>query len=106
MTSKQTLCTECRKADAFAGGGPLKCACGEPLTWGERHCCVACAKKDGVCTNCGEALPKKLPEECDCDCHDNPNIRHVMACCSSCQHCGRPVKSFELKGHEQKCSGE
>jgi len=49
---------------------------------------------------------RKLPEECVCECHNNPHIRHIKACCSSCDHCGTQIKFFELRAHEQKCSSE
>ena len=48
---------------------------------------------------------QKLPEECDCHCHGNPHVRHIMACCSSCSHCGKRIEITELQAHTEKCVG-
>ncbi len=27
--------------------------------------------------------------ECQCSCHKNNSIKHIMACCFKCPHCGK-----------------
>jgi hypothetical protein len=31
-------------------------------------------------------------EICDCDCHGNPDIRHIMPCCHPCPVCGTNIR--------------
>lgn len=42
-------------------------------------------------------------ERCDCPCHDNPQIRHIAACCGACPRCGLRFKSG-LAEHERGCA--
>lgn len=32
--------------------------------------------------------------ECNCECHRNPNVKHFVACCVQCPYCGVQVKSY------------
>lgn len=32
------------------------------------------------------------PDECDCSCHYNDGVRHVIACCYECANCGKQIK--------------
>ena len=41
-------------------------------------------------------------EECDCDCHTNPNKKHVGDCCNLCRWCGKNIALGEL-AHEEGC---
>ena len=41
-------------------------------------------------------------EKCNCDCHHDKNIRHVMPCCQVCKYC-KEVQGF---GHlHEKADG-
>lgn len=51
-----------------------------------------------IITFCG---PKA--EECDCSCHKNKEMKHIMACCLKCEHCGRNIRSGALSEHEECC---
>lgn len=45
-----------------------------------------------------------VPEQCDCDCHRNPQIQHFAPCCAVCGKCGlRFSKGFDA--HERSCDG-
>ena len=41
--------------------------------------------------------------ECTCGCHLNPNIKHVMACCYICPHCGRNIMTHVFDIHKKEC---
>lgn len=40
-------------------------------------------------------------EICDCDCHKNYGLqmKHIMACCTKCEVCGKRIKNGAMKGH-------
>ncbi|MEZ4362605.1 MAG: hypothetical protein R3B48_20610 [Kofleriaceae bacterium] len=44
------------------------------------------------------------PVPCDCPCHGDPKIRHVMACCARCPTCGQPFRAG-LAAHQARCGG-
>lgn len=47
----------------------------------------------------------KLEQEtsyCHCGCHNDPNIKHCMACCHRCEYCGRNI-AFFYEQHVEKC---
>lgn len=44
-------------------------------------------------------------DECYCDCHNNKNIKHIVACCTKCNICYSRIKSFSnFDKHYEKCS--
>lgn len=45
-------------------------------------------------------------EICTCDCHSNPNVRHVMACCYVCPHCGNNIERAFYTDHVNRCKRE
>ena len=47
---------------------------------------------------------KALLEECDCICHTNLEVRHVMACCTRCGYCRKNIKTIHIVGHEEACT--
>lgn len=42
-------------------------------------------------------------EECNCDCHRNSNMRHVVACCCTCKKCDKRIQSMYYEEHIKKC---
>ncbi|CAF3542019.1 unnamed protein product [Rotaria sordida] len=36
---------------------------------------------------------------CSCECHNNPNIRHIMACCKVCPKCQQPIVHQAYENH-------
>lgn len=43
-------------------------------------------------------------EECTCPCHENPDaVKHFRACCYTCQHCGKRIKTHSHRKHEKEC---
>ncbi len=47
-------------------------------------------------------------EICTCMCHQHPEgtVKHVMACCYQCPHCGANIKREFIDEHEKRCSQE
>lgn len=41
-------------------------------------------------------------EECDCDCHGELNIMHIIPCCTICRYCHKRVSTL-IELHEQTC---
>lgn len=41
--------------------------------------------------------------ECNCGCHRNRDIRHIMPCCSFCNFCSKRIKLGWLYTHERGC---
>lgn len=48
-------------------------------------------------------------EECDCSCHRDKNIYHLVACCETCPMCERRVRNLKrhmTKKHPEKDTEE
>jgi|GEM_PF-2998725 len=41
--------------------------------------------------------------KCDCPCHNNQNVKHVISCCVSCPECGQRIKRGMLDKHLEEC---
>ena len=42
--------------------------------------------------------------ECHCECHSNPSMRHMMACCEGeCPHCGKRIVTGAWEQHVKTC---
>jgi len=65
----------------------------------DRAVCADCAIEmmDGECLHTVEHI-------CGCPCHTNPEVLHVMPCCSvvTCEHCGKQVSS-QIHDHVATC---
>jgi len=46
------------------------------------------------------------PHICECICHTEEGVSHVMACCTKCKLCDRKIKTFSLEGHKATCHKE
>lgn len=44
-----------------------------------------------------------MKEECNCACHESPNVVHPVPCCSTCPHCKRLISSFYYQQHIVEC---
>ncbi len=44
-----------------------------------------------------------MEEVCNCECHRNPSVRHIMACCKPCPKCQQPIVKQQYETHVQKC---
>ena len=44
-----------------------------------------------------------MSDECECPCHDNPNMKHVVMCCSRCDQCKKRIKREKYEQHIQDC---
>ncbi|HEU0033345.1 MAG TPA: hypothetical protein VFQ53_22090 [Kofleriaceae bacterium] len=44
------------------------------------------------------------PTPCTCECHGNPRIKHITACCTMCPKCGQRFAAG-LRAHEASCPG-
>lgn len=42
-------------------------------------------------------------EECDCSCHTDKHMMHIMACCHVCSYCKKNIRRFAIESHEKKC---
>jgi hypothetical protein len=42
-------------------------------------------------------------ELCDCLCHTNETMRHVVPCCSQCKYCEKNIKIPFFAGHLAEC---
>lgn len=40
---------------------------------------------------------------CDCDCHTNPNIHHMMPCCDECPWCKERIVIGWYETHKKSC---
>lgn len=40
--------------------------------------------------------------ECNCHCHDNPHIHHIVACCVQCPVCCVNIK-YGFNEHYEEC---
>lgn len=47
----------------------------------------------------------KSYDECSCDCHENSNIKHFMACCGQCPSCFKRYRNLTEK-HIAECKTE
>lgn len=48
-------------------------------------------------------LQRREYEECNCDCHYNPNVMHCFPCCGGqCKGCGKYY--FNLNSHQELCT--
>ena len=52
-----------------------------------------------------ESTPATCEHQCTCDCHQNPNIAHVMACCGACGYGHSRIPSLLLRIHCIVCHG-
>lgn len=43
-------------------------------------------------------------EECNCKCHTNSSIKHIMACCWKCPNCGKHILFIFQNEHMKKCN--
>ena len=41
-------------------------------------------------------------EECNCDCHTNPDIVHCAPCCAECCYCGKRIKMPFFNSHRME----
>lgn len=41
--------------------------------------------------------------ECQCACHNNPDINHPIACCVICPWCGRRIRIEYQAIHNRDC---
>jgi hypothetical protein len=44
------------------------------------------------------------PQRCDCDCHRDQRIKHIMACCEICDRCKTGFVAGLAK-HRETCTG-
>jgi hypothetical protein len=44
------------------------------------------------------------PQRCDCPCHGDPMIQHIIPCCAACSECGACFAKG-LEQHERNCDG-
>ncbi|MFT3715054.1 MAG: hypothetical protein QM774_03650 [Gordonia sp. (in: high G+C Gram-positive bacteria)] len=44
-------------------------------------------------------------DECECLCHRNPSVQHVVACCGQCDDCRTRVRRDALETHPARCAG-
>lgn len=44
-----------------------------------------------------------MSEACNCLCHTNPGMTHVMACCHPCENCGENIRSAATYLHKKDC---
>jgi len=43
-------------------------------------------------------------EYCNCDCHEHPGeMFHCMACCYTCEWCGRRITTYYYEEHKTEC---
>jgi len=42
-------------------------------------------------------------DECDCMCHVQEGVMHIMACCHQCPICHKNIKPFVFDDHVQRC---
>ncbi len=43
-------------------------------------------------------------EICDCECHTDPSVVHIMPCCEKCPHCGGNIVIAFYDEHVAKCT--
>ena len=46
---------------------------------------------------------KMCSHQCDCDCHSEPGIIHIVSCCDLCAICGRNIAHGEMNRHLAAC---
>lgn len=46
------------------------------------------------------------PDECSCECHQNEDMMHAMACCHQCPYCYKNIATYLYDEHLLKCSKE
>jgi hypothetical protein len=42
-------------------------------------------------------------EICNCPCHNNNNVRHIMPCCFYCEFCSQKIKYHHYTSHIKVC---
>jgi hypothetical protein len=45
----------------------------------------------------------KYSDECYCQCHNDPSIKHCMPCCRTCTKCGRHILEVFYEDHLRDC---
>jgi len=45
-------------------------------------------------------------ELCECPCHTQRDIRHIVTCCYPCDFCGKLIVSYYHKRHTERCEKE
>ncbi len=43
---------------------------------------------------------------CNCICHKEPGVMHIMACCDDCPKCHANIGRFEMSSHLSECHPE
>ena len=46
---------------------------------------------------------KEKSDECDCLCHSNPGMQHIVMCCSRCKSCKKRIRREQYEQHIEKC---
>lgn len=44
-----------------------------------------------------------MPDICVCPCHEDTNIRHIMACCQTCSTCNQRIETMKVQEHKTTC---
>lgn len=42
-------------------------------------------------------------DECSCDCHRHPGVKHCMPCCHTCPACQRHIAAWAWPAHAERC---
>ena len=45
-------------------------------------------------------------DECDCRCHADKNVRHIVACCAKCPWCRKRIRNSARATHVDACRDE
>lgn len=51
------------------------------------------------------AMKRNQLDECECGCHHNDNIMHIVACCSQCSVCEKRIK-YNFDKHHTECKND
>jgi len=66
---------------------------------------TAVPKDKAICQACVRKLSPDCTHECSCPCHEEPGIVHIMACCETCDTCGRNIPGA-WADHDRECHAE
>lgn len=48
----------------------------------------------------------KCQHSCNCICHKQKGVAHIVACCLPCKECGKNVRGRDYKNHMELCHGK
>jgi len=43
---------------------------------------------------------------CDCSCHYQPDVVHMISCCKECPHCKHNIETGYFDSHVKDCEAE